>query len=213
MSKKGCTNENNTVPSSKRPKKLEALQELVLIKPDIKGKEIYFFPTLEKCFKGVIIECKFETFSKWIKNLKIQRLFQGHRSALATNFLEPNPTHLSIGSLLNKANYTPYWKKTLSTNMSDILSSIKEKILPGQEFCGTANQEIIGGFENVIHIHGTRLINHTPFALLEKNGQIYRHIEDCRGLSKSEGEDLYLVSSFTQLNSFHFIHTYSAYPQ
>ncbi|CAG8662061.1 3938_t:CDS:2, partial [Diversispora eburnea] len=101
---------------------LEALQELVQIKPDIKGKEIYFFPTLKKYFKG-------------------------HRSALATIFLEPNPTCQSIASILCETNYEPYWKTVLLINAQDILLNIKEKILPGKEFSGTAIQEINEGLE------------------------------------------------------------------
>ncbi|RHZ86144.1 hypothetical protein Glove_54g111 [Diversispora epigaea] len=38
------------------------------------------------------------------------------------------------------------------------------------------------GFEDIIHIRGTQLVNkeidHTPFALMEKNGQVYRQV-DC----------------------------------
>jgi hypothetical protein len=150
------------LPSIKRQKKLEALQELVHIKPDLKGKEVYFFPTLDKYFKGIIMydgkekkayvyciksDRKFETFSQWINILKSQRLFKGNRSAIATIFLEPNPTCPSIASILCETDYLPYWKATSLINPSDILLSIKEKILPGKEFFGTAIQEISEGLE------------------------------------------------------------------
>jgi hypothetical protein len=94
------------LPSIKRQKKLEALQELVHIKPDLKGKEVYFFPTLDKYFKGIIMydgkekkayvyciksDRKFETFSQWINILKSQRLFKGNRSAIATIFWNQTP--------------------------------------------------------------------------------------------------------------------------
>ncbi|RHZ48040.1 hypothetical protein Glove_562g45 [Diversispora epigaea] len=174
MFKKRYTSENNIDLSlKKRQKKLEALQKLVQIKPDIKGKEIYFFPTLKKYFKGIII----------------QRLFKGHRSALATIFLEPNSTRQSIASILCETNHEPYWKTTLLINVQDILLNIKEKILPGKEFSGTAIQEInevccgqsTVGFEDVMQIRGTQLVrnekDYTPFAFMEKNGQIYRRVD------------------------------------
>jgi hypothetical protein len=101
---------------------------------DGKEKKAYVY-----CIKS---DRKFETFSKWINSLKVQRLFKGHRSAPATIFLEPNPTRLSIASILNETNYVQYWKKSYLINISDILLSIKEKILPGQEFSGTSVQRI-----------------------------------------------------------------------
>ncbi|RIA99326.1 hypothetical protein C1645_811562 [Glomus cerebriforme] len=80
-SQKECTNENNdNLSPSKWQKKAEALQELVCIRPDLKGKTLYFFPILDKYFE-------------------------------------------------------------------DILSSIQEKVLPGEELARTAVQKIIGGLE------------------------------------------------------------------
>src|SRR6185436_8650451 len=138
------------------------LQELLSVRPDLKGKEIYFFPTLDKYFKVIImyngkenkayIYCiksnrNFDTFFKWINHLKKLRLFKGKRSSLATIFLEQNPTCLSIASILNHTDYKPYWKTTSLINTIDILSFIQQKILPGEEFARTSIQEIIGGLE------------------------------------------------------------------
>ncbi|RHZ53790.1 hypothetical protein Glove_437g23 [Diversispora epigaea] len=215
---------------------------------DGKEKKAYVY-----CLKN---NCKFETFSKWINNLKSQRLFKGHRSVLATIFLKLNPTHQSIASILCETNHEPYWKTTLLINAQDILLNIKEKILPRKEFSGTAIQEIneglefkfaikdgqpekkliiffknglhsyeicilnkivqdiyllfsikamertiddiiniiryvfsvkvcceqsTVGFEDVIQIRGTQLVrnekDHTPFAFMKKNGQIYRRVD------------------------------------
>ncbi|CAB5353671.1 unnamed protein product [Rhizophagus irregularis] len=41
---------SNSLPTKKR-KRTEALQELVHIRPDLKGKRVYFFPTLDKYFE------------------------------------------------------------------------------------------------------------------------------------------------------------------
>ncbi|CAB4425036.1 unnamed protein product [Rhizophagus irregularis] len=164
MSQKKRTNDNNAeLPLPKQQKKTEALQELVCIRPDLKGKTLYFFPTLDKYFEGVLMydvkekkayvysvknDCKFDTFFKWMNYLKNRGYFKGKRSAAATIFLKPNPTSPSIASILNTDyDYTPYWKTTTLTNTEDILSFIQEKILPGGEFAGTAVQKINGGLE------------------------------------------------------------------
>lgn len=99
---------------SKPQKNTEALQELIRIRPDLKGKTIYFFPTLDKYFESVLIfeakeqkayvysaltDHKYETFSKWINALKKRGLFKGKRSALATIFLVPNPTSSPIAEI------------------------------------------------------------------------------------------------------------------
>ncbi|CAB4402951.1 unnamed protein product [Rhizophagus irregularis] len=56
MSQKKRTNDNNAeLPLPKQQKKTEALQELVCIRPDLKGKTLYFFPTLDKYFEGVLM--------------------------------------------------------------------------------------------------------------------------------------------------------------
>ena len=148
--------ENNiNLPPPKWQKKEEALQKLIRIRSDLKGKKIYFFPTLNKFFEGVLMydirekkayvyctksDHKFETFCKQIIHLESQRLFKGHRSAITTIFLEPNPTSVSIASILCGPDYIPYWKAISLINTSDILSAIQEKILPGEEFEGTAIQ-------------------------------------------------------------------------
>ncbi|CAG8604806.1 14830_t:CDS:2, partial [Dentiscutata erythropus] len=102
---------------SKRQKKTEALQELIQIRHELKGKPVYFFLKLDRYFEGILMfdakeqrtyiynlinDCKYETFSKWINGLQKHGLFKGQRSALATVFLEPNPTSLPIASILRK---------------------------------------------------------------------------------------------------------------
>jgi len=134
----------------------------VYIRPDLKGKTVYFFPTLDKYYEGVLMyeakekktyvysvkgDCKFDTFSKWISYLQDRGYFKGRRSAVATIFLEANPTSPSIASILSTSNYTSYWKTKSLINTADVLSSIQEKILPGGEFAGTAVQKINEGLE------------------------------------------------------------------
>src|SRR2546429_3338761 len=150
---------------TKRQKKVEALQELVHIRPDLKGKKVYFFPTLDKYFEGVLLydakekkaciysvknDHNYETFSKWITGLKKQGLFKGCKSALTTIFLEPNPASPSIASILCESNYTPYWKTSNCSNcasIQDILLLIQKEILLGGKFVGTVIQEINEGLE------------------------------------------------------------------
>src|SRR5207248_8867689 len=121
------TRENNNadLPLPKRQKKTESLQDLICVRPDLKGKKVYFFPTLDKYFEGVLMynakekkayvysvkgDCKFDTFSKWLDYLQGRGVFKGRRSAIATIFLEANPTSPSIASILSTPNYTSYWK-------------------------------------------------------------------------------------------------------
>ncbi|RHZ67777.1 hypothetical protein Glove_299g50 [Diversispora epigaea] len=106
---------------------------------DGKEKKVYVY-----CLKN---NCKFETFSKWINNLKNQKLFKEHRSALTKIFLKPNSTYQLIVSILCEINYELYWKTTLLINVQDILLNIKEKILPGKKFSEIAIQEINKGLE------------------------------------------------------------------
>jgi hypothetical protein len=149
------------LPILKQQKKAEALQELVRIKPNLKGKRVYFYPTLDRYFEGVLMyeakekkayvysakdNRKFDTFSKWIDYLGNRRSFKGRRSATATIFLEANPTSPSIASILSTSN-SSYWKTSLLINTIDILSSIQEKVIPGGEFAGTAIQRISEGLE------------------------------------------------------------------
>jgi hypothetical protein len=90
---------------------------------------------------------KFDTFSRWINYLQGRGFFKGRRSAVATIFLEANPTSLSIASILFTSNNTPYWKATSLINTEDIFLSVQKKVLPGEEFAGTAIQKISGGLE------------------------------------------------------------------
>jgi hypothetical protein len=134
----------------------------VHIRPDLKGKRVYFFPTLDKYFEGVLMfdakekkayvysvknDHKYESFCKWMHGLKKQGLFKGNKSALATIFLEPNPASLPIASILCETDYSPYWKKSLFANIQDILLLIQNEILPGGKFSGMAVQEINEGLE------------------------------------------------------------------
>ncbi len=146
----------------KRQKRTESLQELICVRPDLKGKKVYFFPTLDKYFEGVLMydakqkkayvysvkgDRKFDIFSKWLDYLQSRGFFKGCRSAVATILLEANPTSPSIASILSTSNYTSYWKTTSLINTADILLSIQEKILPGGEFAGIAVQKINEGLE------------------------------------------------------------------
>ncbi|EXX64530.1 hypothetical protein RirG_141830 [Rhizophagus irregularis DAOM 197198w] len=89
---------------------------------------------------------KFDTFSKWIDYLENRGYFKGRKSATATIFLEANPTSPSIASILSTSN-SLYWKTSLLINITDILSSIQEKVKPGGEFSGTAIRKISEGLE------------------------------------------------------------------
>ena len=102
---------------------------------DAKEKKAYVYNV-----KG---DCKFDTFSKWLDCLQSRGYFKGRRSAVATIFLEANPTSPSIASILSTSNYTSYWKTTSLINTADILSSIQEKILPGKEFAGTIVMKVL----------------------------------------------------------------------
>ena len=90
---------------------------------------------------------KYETFSKWITGLKIQRLFKGYKSALTTIFLEPSPSSTPIASILRESNYIPYWKNSNCANIQDIFLLIQKESLLGGKFAGTIIQEINEGLE------------------------------------------------------------------
>ncbi|CAG8801012.1 4252_t:CDS:2, partial [Dentiscutata erythropus] len=129
---------------SKQQKKTEALQELIQIHPKLKGKPVYFFSKLDRYFEDILMfdakeqrtyiyslinDCKYETFSKWINGLQKRGLFKEQRSALATVFLEPNPTSLSIASILRTSEYILYWKSIASANIEDIFLYMQKKQL------------------------------------------------------------------------------------
>jgi hypothetical protein len=112
------------------------LQELVRVRPDLKGKKVYFYPNLKKYFEGVIFyepkekkayvysvinDRKYGSFFQWMIGLKNRGLFKGHRSALATIFLEPNPTSPPIASIL-RTESNSYWKTITYTSIQDIIS-------------------------------------------------------------------------------------------
>jgi hypothetical protein len=109
----------------------------VHVRPDLKGKSVYFFPALDKYYEGVLMydakvkkayvynaksDRKFDTFSKWISYLQDRGYFKEHRSAVATIFLQANPTTPSIASILSTSKYMPYWKVTSLINAKDNVS-------------------------------------------------------------------------------------------
>ncbi|CAG8783516.1 10264_t:CDS:1, partial [Rhizophagus irregularis] len=73
-------------------------------------------------------------------------LYKGYRSALATIFLEPNPSGPSIGSIL-RSKSNSYWKVSTYANIQNILSLIKRESLTGGKFMGTVIREISKGLE------------------------------------------------------------------
>ncbi|GBC31431.2 hypothetical protein GLOIN_2v1799663 [Rhizophagus irregularis DAOM 181602=DAOM 197198] len=161
MSKRKQSFENINSKFTKQQKKVESLQELLHIRPDLKGKKVYFFPRLNKYFEGVLFydakekkayvysvinDYKYETFSQWMVGLKNRGLYKGYRSALATIFLEPNPSGPSIGSIL-RSKSNSYWKVSTYANIQNILSLIKRESLTGGKFMGTVIREISKGLE------------------------------------------------------------------
>jgi len=78
--------------------------------------------------------------------LKNRGLFKGYRSALATIFLEPNPSSQSIGSIL-RSESNSYWKISTHTNIQDIFSLIQRESLTGGKLIGTITREISDGLE------------------------------------------------------------------
>ncbi|RHZ78425.1 hypothetical protein Glove_165g75 [Diversispora epigaea] len=180
-------------------KKIEALQELVQIKPDIKGKEIFFFLTQDKFFKGVImydkkekkayVYCiksnhKFETFSKWI-NLKSQSYQR--KIILGEEFSGTAIQEISGGLEFRFATIDEQSEKKLLIFSKNGLHSYEvrvfNKVVQDVYLPFPINTiERTLGFEDIIHIRETQLvnkeINHTPFALMKKNGQVYRRV-DC----------------------------------
>ncbi|GBB84074.1 hypothetical protein RclHR1_10700002 [Rhizophagus clarus] len=147
---------------TKRSKKTEALQKLVHIRPDLKGKSVYFFPTLDRYFEGILMfdakekkayvysiknDRKYETFFKWMIGLKNQKLFKEKKSSLATIFLEPNPTSPSIASILRESDYPLYWKSSMLMSLEDIFMLIQENILLEGKFAEITAQKINGGLE------------------------------------------------------------------
>jgi hypothetical protein len=133
----------------------------VRVRPDLKGKKVYFFPKLNKYFEGILFydakeknayvysiinDRKYKSFSQWMIGLKNRGLFKGYRSALATIFLEPNPTSPPIASIL-RVKSNSYWKTITCTSIQDILSLIQKESLAGGKFVGIILQEISEGLE------------------------------------------------------------------
>ncbi|CAG8436595.1 9372_t:CDS:10 [Diversispora eburnea] len=133
-------NENNSSPKKKQ-KKIEALQELINARPDLKGKEIYFFPTLDNGLHNYEVR----VFNKVVQDI-----------------------------------YLPFPIETIKRTLNDIINIIRYVF--SAEICHGQS------FEDVVQICGTQLVrkekDHTPFAFMEKNGQIYRHL-DCILINKN----------------------------
>jgi hypothetical protein len=106
---------------------------------DAKEKKAYVY--------SVKNDHKYETFFKWMTGLKNQKLFKGKKSSLSTIFLEPNPTSLSIASILRKSDYPAYWKSSTLMNLEDIFMLIQEEILLGGKFSEITVQKINEGLE------------------------------------------------------------------
>nr|CAG8602218.1 16006_t:CDS:2 [Entrophospora candida] len=81
--------ESSPLPENKKIKQLEALQELIQIHPDLKGKSVYFFYKSNKFVEGILIYDrsenmsyvydpksgnKFNSFFQWLNVLKKQGL-------------------------------------------------------------------------------------------------------------------------------------------
>ncbi|RIA79686.1 hypothetical protein C1645_840138 [Glomus cerebriforme] len=151
---------NADLPLSKWQKKTESLQDLICIRPDLKGKKVV---------KG---DCKFDTFSKWLDYLQGRGVFKGRRSAIATIFLEANPTM--------QEKYLPFPIKEMRRTLDEIINIIRYVF--SISICyGQSTHD----FESITHVRGTQLVSnnkdHTPFALMERKGQLdeaYRRI-DC----------------------------------
>jgi hypothetical protein len=88
---------------------------------------------------------KFDTFSSWITFLKVNKIFKGARSALATIFFEPDSSSSSLASILRTTEQTPYWKTHKLANIADVSLLIRTYITFKQEFFGVGMREIING--------------------------------------------------------------------
>jgi hypothetical protein len=108
---------------------------------------IFYDPKEKKAYVySVINDRKYGSFFQWIVGLKNRGLFKGYRSALATIFLEPNPTSSPIASIL-RVKSNSYWKTITCTSIQDILSLIQKESLAGGKFVGIIIQEISEGLE------------------------------------------------------------------
>ncbi|RHZ46935.1 hypothetical protein Glove_603g8 [Diversispora epigaea] len=87
---------------------------------------------------------KFDTFSSWITFLKVNKIFKGARSALATIFFEPNFSSSNLASIM-RTEQNPYWKTHNLASIAEVISLIKTNITSKQEFFGVGMREIING--------------------------------------------------------------------
>ncbi|CAH1761767.1 4196_t:CDS:10, partial [Entrophospora sp. SA101] len=126
--------ESSPLSENKKIKQLEALQELIQIRPDLKGKSVYFFYKSNKFVEGILIYDrsenmsyvydpksgnKFNSFFQWLNVLKKQGLFNGERSAIATIFLEPVTSSPNLASILRPSVQLPYWKNNSTASILD----------------------------------------------------------------------------------------------
>ncbi|CAJ0751439.1 9385_t:CDS:2 [Entrophospora sp. SA101] len=124
--------ESSPLSENKKIKQLEALQELIQIRPDLKGKSVYFFYKSNKFVEGILIYDrsenmsyvydpksgnKFNSFFQWLNVLKKQGLFNGERSAIATIFLEPVTSSPNLASILRPSVQLPYWKNNSTASL------------------------------------------------------------------------------------------------
>ena len=107
---------NNKTIKAQDPK-IEALQELYQLHPNINGQSVWFFPTLKKSAEGrilyekaenrayvydMITQSRFSSFAAWMKALSSKRFFKGKKSALATIFLDSFTPHMVSKSAITQ---------------------------------------------------------------------------------------------------------------
>ncbi|CAB4416107.1 unnamed protein product [Rhizophagus irregularis] len=171
--KKNAHEDNADLQPPKRQKRVESLQELVHVRPDLKKKPVYFFPALDKYYEGVLMydikikkayvysvkgDCKFDTFLKWISYLQNRGYFKGHKY------------EVYVFDKIIQKQYFPFPIKEMKRTLDEIINLVRYvfsvNICYGQSTTG---------YEDVVCIRDTQLISnnkdHIPFALLERRGQ------------------------------------------
>ncbi|CAG8734185.1 6060_t:CDS:1, partial [Racocetra fulgida] len=127
----------------------KALQQLYRLCPDLNDQSVWFFLTLKKSAEGrilyeksekcayvydVITQKRFSSFSAWIKALNGKHFFKGKKSALATIFLKSNCNEANIGQIINRENYTSYFKSTEIITLPSIKDILTTMIRDDAEF-------------------------------------------------------------------------------
>ncbi|CAG8625006.1 7286_t:CDS:2, partial [Paraglomus occultum] len=118
------TNHSTTKRLKPKDPKIEALQELYQLHPNINGRSVWFFPTLTKSAEA------------WIKTLSGKRFFKGKKSALATIFLEPSCKGPSVGQIIRGNSYTSYFKNAEVISLFNIKNTLSMMIRNDTEFMG-----------------------------------------------------------------------------